>query len=141
MKKASFLITRLNYGRPRQACTPSSLTCLKAVSAAWMCKLALAYPGLVVSSKHRVSLYKASLITGDYSPMHGTLIGALLYNLGISVEKLAQQKELDLRHHFSCWLSKPITTQASPFSRILCFERYCKHYLHLPIWNYGCNIP
>ena len=79
-----------------------------------------ALKGIVIDFSHTV----LSLLLGDYSPMHGTLIGALLYNLGISVERLAQQKELDLRHHFSCWLSKPITTEGSPFSRLLCFERY-----------------
>jgi len=55
--------------------------------------------------------------------MFGTVIGALKRNLGISVKDLAQHKDLDLRVHFSCWLSKPVQKDNCPFNRILCFEK------------------
>ena len=61
--------------------------------------------------------------TGDYSPAGGTLIGALMRNLGIRVNQLAKDKEMDLRTNFSCWMSKELDKNL-PYKRLLCFERY-----------------
>lgn len=61
-------------------------------------------------------------IVGDYSNARGTLIGALFANLGISTRELSKDKEMDLRTHYSCWLSKPLPLDL-PFGRLLCFEK------------------
>lgn len=70
-----------------------------------------------------VDLLIVSAFPGDYTPVEGTLIGALAKQ-GIAVYQLARQKAFDLRETFSCWLSQEITS-ANPriqFKRILCFE-------------------
>jgi len=64
-----------------------------------------------------------SLYSGDYFPSSGTVIGALKNDLGINVMKMSDNKELDLRQHFSCWISKPLDGPYSSFSRLLCFEK------------------
>ncbi|KAL4237274.1 hypothetical protein ACF0H5_001993 [Mactra antiquata] len=69
-----------------------------------------------------VDIVMVSAFPGDYSPMAGTLMGALKRNLGINIAQLANHIEVDLRYLFSCWLSKPIA-QKSPFKKVLCFER------------------
>uniref|UniRef100_K1PKC1 Collagen alpha-6(VI) chain n=1 Tax=Magallana gigas TaxID=29159 RepID=K1PKC1_MAGGI len=62
------------------------------------------------------------IVLGDYSNARGTLIGALFANLGISTRELSKDKEMDLRTHYSCWLSKPLPPDL-PFGRLLCFEK------------------
>lgn len=70
-----------------------------------------------------VDLLVVSAFPGDYTPVKGTLIGAL-DDQGVSVSQLARQKAFDLRETFSCWLSKEIQSSNSriQFKRILCFE-------------------
>lgn len=45
---------------------------------------------------------------GDYSPVRTSLIGALYYNLGVSVGGLSKNKQEDLRKLFYCWWSHPL---------------------------------
>lgn len=58
----------------------------------------------------------------DYTPTPNSLIGALLRNRGISVAKLAENKEIDLRPILSCWLAGPFSVKETGFHRIICFE-------------------
>ncbi|KAL3872816.1 hypothetical protein ACJMK2_036015 [Sinanodonta woodiana] len=89
------------------------------------CDIQLLYGDITkLSPAEKVDIIMVSAFPGDYASLRGTVIGALAYNLGISVRELSLDKEQDLRHHFSCWLSKPLSTQDSPYGRLLCFERY-----------------
>lgn len=70
-----------------------------------------------------VDLLILSAFPNDYLPTRTSLIGAL-YQKGLCVDALSQDKAVDLRDAFSCWISKPISSGLASlqFSRILCFE-------------------
>ncbi|KAH3853277.1 uncharacterized protein LOC127875226 [Dreissena polymorpha] len=72
----------------------------------------------------KVDFIMVSAFPGDYSCTSSskTVIGALKHRLGVDISKLSYEKELDLRHHFSCWLSKQVDSSLS-FDRVLCFEK------------------
>ncbi|XP_061166247.1 uncharacterized protein LOC133175136 [Saccostrea echinata] len=72
--------------------------------------------------EEKVDIVMVSAFIGDYTPVHRSLIGALEHNLGISVRKLSKHKDMDLRVHYSCWISKPLPP-GLPFGRVLCFEK------------------
>ena len=65
-------------------------------------------------------LLVVSAFKGGYQPTPGSLMGALLENLGLSVEKLAKETFLDLRKPLSTWISRPLENLS--FKRILCVE-------------------
>ncbi len=67
-----------------------------------------------------VDLLVVSAFQNDYLPTLNSLIGAL-ENAGISVARLAANKQFDLREDFSCWVSKRVP-QPSNFQRLLCVE-------------------
>lgn len=60
---------------------------------------------------------------GNYSTTHPTLIRAL-HEKGLSVAKLAEDKDEDLREAFNTWISKPLHLgpQLPPYKRLMCFE-------------------
>ena len=67
-----------------------------------------------------------SAFPNDYSPTPSSVVGAL-NNRGISVRKLSKEKAEDLRAHFYCWYSKPVSdviteVKDCPFKRLMCFE-------------------
>ena len=76
-----------------------------------------------VSSEHAVDVLVTSAYRDSYYPVPGSVFGSL-NKKGISVEALANQKEVDLRGAFSCWLSKEILNppEGIQFKRILCYE-------------------
>lgn len=70
----------------------------------------------------RSDVLVVSAFPNDYTSTPTSLIGAL-HARGLSVQKLSEDKEYDLRNHFSCWLSKPVPEGLGlPFTRVLCFE-------------------
>ena len=73
--------------------------------------------------EHAVDVLVVSAFPNDYSPTPHSLIGALSRR-GLSVAKLSNAKEFDLRQHFSCWLSSEISPRIPglEFRRVLCFE-------------------
>jgi hypothetical protein len=73
---------------------------------------------------HATDILVISAFPGDYTPLAGSLIGAL-HQQGLSIAALAQDKETDLRGQLHCWLSKPLPKAAQQkfnVKRILCFE-------------------
>ena len=71
-----------------------------------------------------VDVLVVSAFRGDYTPTSTSVIGALYRKQKLSVAALAREKAVDLRDHFSCWLSKDLTEShpSCGFRRILCFE-------------------
>ncbi|MDH3975717.1 MAG: TIR domain-containing protein [Deltaproteobacteria bacterium] len=78
-----------------------------------------------LSPEDHVDILVVSAFPKDYSPVPGSLIGALHWK-GVSVDELADDRAIDLRKHFSCWLSQEIKAKNKgiEFDRILCFEPY-----------------
>ncbi len=84
-----------------------------------------------ISASEAVDVLVVSAFPESYYPSKNSLIGAL-FNAGISVEALAQDKEIDLRRFSWCWLSRPVSQTNAGFRRILCFEP--------PIFGNACEI-
>ena len=76
-----------------------------------------------IAPEEAVDILVVSSFSNNYWPMPGTLIGAL-HKKGISVQKLSEDKQEDLRATCSCWLSKEIQSKdpGIQFKHILCFE-------------------
>lgn len=77
-----------------------------------------------IPAEHAVDILAMSAFPGTYVALKGSLIDAL-DDKGLSVEAIAQEKEVDLRSQLDCWLSKPLSAadqQKFNFKRILCFE-------------------
>jgi|GEM_PF-736397 len=77
-----------------------------------------------IPKKHATDILVISAYPGNYEPVQNTLMKAL-DNKGISVAKMAIDKEIDLRDQLNCWLSKPLDAvqqEEFNFKRILCFE-------------------
>jgi hypothetical protein len=76
-----------------------------------------------LSPEESVDILVVSAFPDNYDPAPPTVIGAL-DRKGISVEKLAASKAVDLRETCSCWLSHEIVPPGAgiQFKRILCFE-------------------
>lgn len=77
-----------------------------------------------IPSEHAVDILAMSAFPENYVALTGSLIRALS-DRGLSVEAIAQEKEVDLRSVLDCWLSKPLSAtdqQKFNFKRILCFE-------------------
>lgn len=74
-----------------------------------------------ISPKERVDVLTLWSVRDNYLPLPGSLINQL-DQVGISVEALAMDKEVDLRQAFSCWLSREIKNPNISFKRILCYE-------------------
>ncbi|XP_055896769.1 uncharacterized protein LOC106070936 isoform X2 [Biomphalaria glabrata] len=74
-----------------------------------------------LQSNEKVDIVLTSAYYGDYAPIVTTLIGNLKDNLNISVHDLAEDKDVDLRSQFSCWVSKPLPSHL-PYHRLVCFE-------------------
>lgn len=74
-----------------------------------------------IPDEEAVDLLIVSAFPDSYAPTRRSLIGAL-ERAGVSVERLAADKEVDLRPFSSCWLSRRVRTPHMNFRRILCFE-------------------
>jgi hypothetical protein len=73
--------------------------------------------------EHTVDVLITSAFRDCYLPVPGSVFNAL-FNKGVSVDDLANDKEVDLRGAFSCWLSREIVDppKGLQFKRILCYE-------------------
>ncbi|MBA2500134.1 MAG: toll/interleukin-1 receptor domain-containing protein [Chitinophagaceae bacterium] len=72
-----------------------------------------------ISPEHKVDVLVVSAFPGNYTPTSTSLIGSL-FSAGLSVERLASEKESDFRDQFDSWISKEINFKN--IKRILCFE-------------------
>lgn len=76
-----------------------------------------------IPEREAVDILVVSAFRDDYLPTPDSLIGGL-DDLGVSVEELARDKDIDLRDSSACWLSRDLGSDFPdlPFRRILCFE-------------------
>ena len=75
------------------------------------------------SPEHAVDILIVSAFPDDYTPTHGSLIGALDQG-GLSISALSMNKAFDLRSTSGFWLSQPLRGQNGSLNigRVLCFE-------------------
>lgn len=76
-----------------------------------------------IPTEHAVDVLVLSAYPNGYNPTSTSLIGALRRR-GFSVRRASDDKEIDLRGNYSCWISKPLKSEfnALNFKRMLCFE-------------------
>jgi hypothetical protein len=75
-----------------------------------------------IPPEHSVDVLVISAFPNGYAPTRSSLIGALSRR-GLSVARLAEKKEWDLREDFSCWMSCHLHEAGIfNFKRLLCFE-------------------
>jgi hypothetical protein len=77
-----------------------------------------------IPPEHATDILVVSAYPNSYEPYRETLMAAL-YNKGIFVGEMAENKEIDLRPQLGCWLSKPVSKEQQEhfnFKQILCFE-------------------
>ena len=67
-----------------------------------------------------VDVLAVSAFKGDYAPVRGTIIEALLKNLQIDLRELAKTREFDLVDAFGCWTAK--VEPKNKFGHIVCAE-------------------
>jgi hypothetical protein len=76
-----------------------------------------------IPPEHAADLLVVSAFPNSYVPIPKTLMAAL-YDKGIYVGEMAENKEIDLRNQLGCWLSKPVSKEQQEqfnFTQILCF--------------------
>ena len=74
-----------------------------------------------IPSDSAVDALVISAFPDSYAPAPGTLIAAL-HDRGLSVSRLARNKEQDLRATAKCWLSGPLPLPELHCRHIICFE-------------------
>jgi len=77
-----------------------------------------------IPKEHKVDIVILSAFPNNYAPTPNTLIGSLDQK-GLSVAKLAEDKDMDLRKTLWCWFSKELPREQMEkfnFARVLCFE-------------------
>ena len=77
-----------------------------------------------IPKEHATDILVISAYPGDYTPLEGSLIGAL-YQKGLDVKELARSKAADLSAQLHCWLSSPLSKEMQQrlnVKRVLCFE-------------------
>ena len=67
-----------------------------------------------------VDVLVVSAFKGNYAPVPGTIIEALLNNLQIDLRELAKAREFDLVDVFGCWTAQVVPK--NKFGRIICAE-------------------
>lgn len=74
-----------------------------------------------LSGHDGIDILVVSAFPNDYFPSPRSLIGSLVRQRGLSVERLAASKLADLRQDFSCWFSRTVYFGERP-AHLLCVE-------------------
>ena len=77
-----------------------------------------------IPEEHETDILVISAYPGDYTPLEGSLMGAL-FSKGLNVGELSLSKAVDLRSQLHCWLSNPLSKDLQDrlnVRRLLCFE-------------------
>jgi len=77
-----------------------------------------------IPEEHETDILVISAFPGDYTPLEGSLMGAL-FDKGLNVAELALSKAVDLRAQLHCWLSHVLSKKMQDklnVKRLLCFE-------------------
>ena len=77
-----------------------------------------------IPEEHETDILVISAFPGDYTPLQGSLMGAL-FEKGLNVAELALSKAVDLRAQLHCWLSHVLPEEMQDklnVKRLLCFE-------------------
>ncbi|HEU4710284.1 MAG TPA: DUF4145 domain-containing protein [Pyrinomonadaceae bacterium] len=78
------------------------------------------HEGDITQLDFTVDVLAISAFKGDYEPVPGTVIEALLKNVQIDMKELSKRREFDLVEAFGCWIAK--VAPGKNFERILCAE-------------------
>jgi hypothetical protein len=99
------------------------MECLNSISidTSWGERTFELWHGDITNLDFAIDLLMISTVGSDYSPMSGTVVGALLSQLGISVEQLSKDPELEIIFPSGgLWVSKVVTPNR--IGRIMCVE-------------------
>lgn len=78
------------------------------------------HQGDITQLDFKVDVLAISAFRGDYEPVSGTVIDALLKNCQVDLKALSGHREFDLVDVFGCWIAKAVPD--TKFERILCAE-------------------
>lgn len=78
------------------------------------------WQGDITQSDFSIDLLMISSVGDDFYPVHGTVIGSLFHQLGISVQQLQKTREIDLVQALKLWVSP--ATNSHTISRLLCVQ-------------------
>lgn len=76
--------------------------------------------GDIAQLDFQADILVVSAFRGDYSPLHGTVLGALKVAHGMDVKALSGRPEYDLRTPLCIWISTGL--DAGPAHRLMCVE-------------------
>lgn len=75
-------------------------------------KLVEVYAGDITDFPERIDVLTISSFQGNYTPVPGTLIGALYNNCNINIEELSKHPKLDARELCHVWLSEELVARS-----------------------------
>jgi hypothetical protein len=112
--------TRLDLSEPRRSRPMERLNSID-IDTRWSMRSFELWHGDVTNLDFVVDLLMISVVGPDFFPLSGTVIGTLSNRLGISIERLSAEPELDfIQPSGRLWVSKVV--DPNRISRIMCVE-------------------